>query len=206
MRFHFFIIDCDFPLFNQQRMNLKKKMTSLFANSSRKGQLKIQQMAFVLVIIMIFFAMVGMIFASLWFSSLKEKAKQLLEVEARQLARSISGAPEFAFTSSSDCSSCIDLDKAFKLKDKPEYKKLWNIDYLKIERIYPSQTAQKECTSLADYPDNCNLITIVETTNYGAASTAYVALARWEPGSTPEQGYFKYEIGKVYISGKLTNT
>ncbi|MBI2057209.1 hypothetical protein HYT91_03070 [Candidatus Pacearchaeota archaeon] len=41
----------------------------------RRGQMKIQQMAFMLIAVMIFFALVGLLIFSIGFSGLKEKAR-----------------------------------------------------------------------------------------------------------------------------------
>jgi len=44
---------------------------------SKKAQMKIQQMAFMLIAVMIFFALVGLLILTIGFSGLKEKATAL---------------------------------------------------------------------------------------------------------------------------------
>ena len=173
-------------------------MLNFFANSSR-GQLKIQQMAFVLVAIMIFFGMAALFYFSISGANLQEKAKILRDNEARALVQKMAGSPELTFTSEGDCESCIDLDKAIVLQSNKNYKDFWNIDYLEIERIYPANP-ETPCTT-ANYP-NCNKIIFDELTNQdnspGAAWDAYVTLVRWVPADP--HGYFNYEIGKIRLS------
>ena len=164
-----------------------------FLAGSSKAQMKIQQMAFMLVAIMIFFSMVGLIYFAITLSNLQAKAQTLGDEEAMRTVRKISSTPELAFTTES-CSSCIDLDKAFVLKSYSGYKELWNLDYLMIEKIYPIGT-EEECTSY-NYPD-CKTITIVDNSgNSIATQTAFVALARYDQ----DKHATVYELGKIHAS------
>ena len=154
------------------------------ANFSKKAQLKIQQMAFVLVALMIFFGLIAVIYFSIWSSGIKKSAAQRQDEEALQIALSLASSPEFAFTSSSDCSSCVDFEKIISL-NKEVYKNLWNLDYLEIERVYP-----------VPLPGEINNITIIpRKTNLGSTSSVFVSLVRRENGN------YKYEIGKIIVSG-----
>ena len=101
-----------------------------------KGQIKIQQMAFVLVALMIFLALVALIYISFRVENIKGDVEDLGDQEAKELARKLSGTPEFSFTAE-DCSNCIDLDKVLILKERKTYKDFWNLDYLQVERVYP---------------------------------------------------------------------
>jgi hypothetical protein len=165
--------------------------------------MKIQQMAFMLVAVMIFFSMVGMIYFSISLANLRNQAKLLRENEAKEIVKSIAGAPELSFTSHSTASQCLDLDKALMLKDLAQsgtYKNFWKIDYLEIERVYPPVSGNVECTR-ANYP-NCNRIVIInKTTNFGLASSAFVALARWDASIND----FRYEFGRIHASGENIN-
>jgi hypothetical protein len=189
-------------------------MTNLFVHSSKGGQLKIQQMAFVLVITMIFFAMIATVFVSIWLTSLRDTALRLEEEEAKKTAAAISGAPELSYTFKGEgkCASCVDLEKALALKTQSEYisstnQNFWNYDFFQIERIYPQIPAayrNKECVKM-DVPNwDCGKITLVKSTEgYGKTSTAYVTLVHY----VPEQGgYFKYEIGRIFLSKKEPKT
>lgn len=163
-----------------------------FASSS-KGQMKIQEMAFVLVAIMIFFAIVAVAYASIRITSLKESAADLRAQDANEMARRISSIGEFNFP---ECGNCIDLDKALALKGKmTQYKGFWSIDYLRIEIIYPERS-KRECTK-ANYPD-CTDMTFINN-SVGTPSVAYVALCRQDL----EKGlHEKCELGRVYVGAK----
>ena len=158
--------------------------------------MKIQEMAFVLMAIMIFFAMVAMIYISITMNNLKQDAGQLREQEAAEVVRKLSAAPEFTLTSfSKECSSCIDLDKVMALKDRKDYQGFWNLDRLVIKKIYPAGVG--ECTSI-NYP-NCETITLINKTSNYVSQNAYVSLCHWDPYSG---GYIKCEIGQIYAAGR----
>ena len=168
-------------------------MMACHATYSKKGQLKIQQMAFVLVAMMIFFSMVALIYISFRIKSLETTALSSKEDIARELAKKIVSSAEFAFTAE-DCSSCLDLDKALIVSERSSYKGFWNFDYFVIEKIYPSE---KGVCTRASYP-NCETIVLANSTNYEKTTTAFVALCRWEE---KHHGY-KCELGKIIASGK----
>lgn len=159
-----------------------------------RGQIKMQQMAFMLVGLVIFFTMVGIIYFTLNVANLRKEAQRLQEEEAREIVKKLSSSPELAFTSESDCSNCIDLEKALVLKDFPEYKKFWNLNYLRIEKIYPG--GSEECTKF-NFP-NCKYITIIHNESYASENPLFVATARWDQ----QTGKYKYELGKIHVSAK----
>jgi len=164
---------------------------------SKKAQLKIQQMAFVLVALVIFFALAALFYFSISFSDLQNQAQLLREESAKEIVRNMVATPEF---SSSLCSVCIDLDKVLMLKEKTSYKNFWNLDFLKIEKLYPiteSKDGKEECTKL-NYP-NCKTITLIETEDFGSPHSAFVALCRYEQSNG---GYIKCELGIIYTSAK----
>ncbi len=170
---------------------------NLIASFSKRAQLKIQQMAFVLVAIIIFFAIVALLYFSISLSNLRRSASSLQEQEASELVRKLASTPEFL--TATDCSNCIDLDKVLLLKSRQSYKEFWNLDYLKIEKLYP-KNEQLECEK-SNYPD-CSTITIIPNEEFGSPKTAYVSLCRFEQA---QGGYTKCELGIIYASGKNLN-
>jgi len=169
-------------------------MKRLAVDSSR-AQMKIQQMAFMLVALFIFFSLVALIYFAISFSNLKQTAQNLQDEEAKQTVRKLADSPELAFTSSSDCANCIDFDKALALSEINSFKQLWDLDFLAIEKI--SSSDEGDCTRF-NYPD-CARLTIIETNeNFGSASWAFIALAHWDP----ELRRYRYDIGKIYASGE----
>lgn len=160
-----------------------------------KGQTKIQEMAFVLIAIIVFFAMVALVYFSIRLSSLREDVITQREQSARETVRKLSDIPEFSWAG---CSNCIDVDKVLVLKERFEgaYKNFWELDYLAIERIYPNGSVG-ECT-LSNYPDCTTISLIKKTDSYGSPVSAFVALC----GFDIAYGGVKCELGKIYASAE----
>jgi len=176
-------------------MNWGGEMHSLYADYSKKGQVKIQQMAFVLVAIMIFFGLVSLFYFSIRIANLEQSAVSLKEEDAKELVRKMSSSPEFIF-SANDCSNCIDLDKVLILGERRAYENFWKLDYLEIEKVV-SKT-DKQCNR-GNYPD-CKFIKVVnETNDYGSVVSAFVSLCYWESN---KGGYVKCELGRIHVSGE----
>ena len=158
-----------------------------------KGQMKIQEMAFVLVAIMIFFGMVALVFFSISLSNLKTESATQRQELAKEVARKLADIPEF----SAGCTGCIDLEKVLAVKNMKIYKNFWDIDYLMVEITYPNKT-NRECTE-ATYP-NCNTIIVVNNTkSFGTTSTAFVAIC----GFAADMGGNKCELGRIHAAGKV---
>lgn len=158
----------------------------------KKGQMKIQEMAFVLVAIVIFFAMVALVYLAIRLSSMGEDVKAEKEQSAKELVRKLADIPEFSWA---ECSGCVDADKVLALKGRASYKGLWELDYLMVEKIYP-KGADAECT-IANYPD-CRTITLINSINYGTPVYSFVSLCSYEASGD----YIKCELGKIYASPK----
>ena len=162
-----------------------------------KGQVKIQQMAFVLIAMIIFFIMAGLIFVAIYYSSLQKEVEGIREQEVKEIVRRISGSPEFSWLGEGDCAACIDFDKVFLLKTKESYQNFWRgIPYLEISKVYPSSDG--ECNT-GNYP-NCGSITIIDSKKNFIAHSAFVALCYYEP----TENYVKCELGKVTMGFETT--
>jgi hypothetical protein len=150
---------------------------------NKKAQMKIQQMAFMLIAVTLFFVFAGLFFAMIVFSDIRKTADILEERDALLLVSKLANSPEFACGNAfgSFRINCIDSDKAMALKNNIElYKDLkgnfWGIEGIEIKKIYPANYAETECDS-SNYPD-CGKITIVEKQGIGVSN--FVALCRKE--------------------------
>jgi hypothetical protein len=166
-------------------------MRILTASCSR-GQLKIQQMAFVLVALVVFFGLVFLIYASVRLNDVQNSAKSLEDLEAKELVRKFSSSAEFKWKG--ECASCVDLDKILVLKEKESYKEFWDLDYLMIENLDIGNN--EECLR-RNYP-RCRKITIVEEPSFGTPSDAFVALCYFDSDS----GKDRCDLGKIFASGR----
>jgi hypothetical protein len=141
---------------------------------NKQAQLKIQQMAFVLVAIVIFFVLVSLVYFSIRMNSLKKTASSLEDQKVYKLVQKLSSIPELRYAG---CASCVDMDKAILLKNRTTYQGFFGLDYLSFEILYPKKLA-KEC-SVGNYPD-CNKIILINTPNFGTTSDAFASLCRYD--------------------------
>lgn len=162
-----------------------------------RGQMKIQQMAFMLIAVMVFFALVGLLVVTIGFSGLKEKATALQEKNAMLLASKLANSPEFSCRQNENC---IDFDKVFILKDnidkyKTGNKNFWRVSGIEIIKIFPENSGFTECNS-QNYP-NCDKITLIP--GIGTSPGNFVSLCRKEFDSESYTTYDKCELGKILI-------
>lgn len=185
---------------------LKTKKTGSFLAfkcfKNKKAQLKIQQMAFMLIAVMIFFAFVGMAFLSFQLSELRSSAGTLEEKNALLLVTKLSNSPEFSCGKSfgNARANCIDSDKIMVLKENiNKYENFWGVENIEIRKIYPPQTSEKECT-MENYPD-CNIIKIRDS-DEGISFSNFVSLCRKEKiiSNETESLQTKCELAKLSVS------
>ena len=132
-------------------------------------------MAFMLIAVTLFFALVGMFLLVIVFAGLKESGKTLEEQNALSLASRLANSPEFscgdAFGTRS--ANCIDFDKAMALKQNIQrYDGFWGVKGIEILKIYPD-TGSILCTE-ENYPE-CGKIEILKTAS-GVGVSNFVAL------------------------------
>jgi len=164
----------------------------------KRGQLKIQQMAFMLIAVVLFFVLVGIFVLVIRFSGLKKTAELLQEENAMLLVTKLANSPEFSCGESfgSGKINCIDADKVMGLKENiGKYVNFWGVSNIEIRKIYPI-TADKEC-GLSNYP-NCNVIKLVSGDTLGIGLSNFVSLCRKE--SIGGEFYDKCELAKLIIS------
>lgn len=162
----------------------------------KKAQLKIQQMAFMLIAITLLFALAGMFVLVFMFSDIKESATALNERNALLLVTRLANSPEFSCGEGFGMLklNCVDEDKVMILKQNSKtYSGFWGVAGIEIQKIYPENNL--ECT-LGNYP-NCGLITIYSENQKGPSSSNFISLCRKE--SFEGEVYDKCEMAKLLI-------
>lgn len=164
---------------------------------NKSGQLKIQQMAFMLMAVTLFFVLVGMFFLVIFVSNLRESATVLEERNALLLVTKLANSPEFSCGESFGTRkiNCVDADKVMMLKQNiEEYENFWGVKNIQIRKIYPSQTGDVECNT-GNYP-NCNIIKMREG-EIAAEAPNFISLCRKD--SVGGKTYDKCEIAKLQV-------
>jgi len=166
----------------------------------KKAQVKIQQMAFMLIALTLFFVLVGLFVLVIRFAGLKDSATNLEEENALLLTTKIANSPEFGCGDvyGTGSTNCIDADKVMALKKNIErYEGFWGsgVSNIEIIKIYPVESPV--ICELGNYPD-CNKIRIISGEVKGFSNENFVSLCRKE--SEAGETYDKCDVAKILIS------
>tara|TARA_Y100000034_G_scaffold105630_1_gene133100 strand:- start:3976 stop:4494 length:519 start_codon:yes stop_codon:yes gene_type:complete len=159
------------------------------------GQMKIQQMAFMIVAVFIFFTLVGLFFVSWQSRSIGRNAADLQKQQALSSIEVIRNMPELNCDLTEGL--CVDEDKlnvlAAGLSD--DYAEFWPVASVKVYKVYPSFETEgsKKCPGL-----NCNYWEVYDSGQTSSEEfSGYVNICKKmrERGSN----YEKCEVGKLLV-------
>lgn len=160
-----------------------------------RAQMKIQQMAFMIVALFFFFALVGLGFIAYTLKANQGNYEDLQKEEALKFVQSLADMPELSCGSGF---SCIDEDKIYALSEIRDYD-IWPVSSIKVYKIYPLFSQKINCPA-----PNCNYYEIFNSkqTNVREYGT-YVPICK----KIRENYVFtKCEIGKLVVGVKLKET
>lgn len=184
-------------MIKNQKPQLKDKKLKIFSfHFAKKGQFKIQQMAFMLIAVTLLFVLVGIFLLVFKFSGLKDSATALEEKNAMLLVSKLANSPEFSCEMAyGNKVNCVDSDKIMILRENiNKYANFWGISGLEIRKISDEQ--EISCT-ISNYP-NCNLIKFSLNENKGISVSNFVSLCRKE--ITETNSYDKCELARIMVS------
>ena len=127
----------------------------------KRAQLKIQEMAFMLVALVFFFILVGLFALSIFYSNLYEEANRIAEQRTLTSINHLADSPEL--NCGSFKSNCVDSDKLLALTKNEDYETFWPFSSLKLvkstafEKNYDEMI---ECT-FANYPE-CEIFIVYD--------------------------------------------
>lgn len=163
---------------------------------SKKGQMKIQQMAFMLIAVTLFFVFAGLFVVTILFSDVKDSAKLLDEKNALLLVSKLADSAEFSCGTSLGGSrvNCVDEDKVMALKQNiDKYSDFWKVSGIEVVSI--NSNNGEEC-NLENYPD-CGKITLLDA-NGGTGVSNFVALCRKQyTNGLPDE---KCELARLIVT------
>jgi len=171
--------------------------------SSKRSQMKIMEMSFMILALFLFFVLVGLFFLASFASDLKTQANLLYRQGTINTLIALSGTPEFTCGES----NCVDLDKMIALSGMTGmtgvYRNFWNVGSIKIIKVYPPISGEVKCTG--NNYDNCNTIVVKEkpTGANEILDSTFVSICRKEA----KDGYVydKCEIGRI-VAGTVEKT
>ena len=165
-----------------------------------RGQLKIQQMIFMVMAVAFLFILVGLFFLSITFNELKKSASNLGEKGSMLLVSKLANSPEFSCGNAFGTSkiNCIDFDKLMALKDNVNnYANFWGVVKIEVRKVYPENDA---ICSLSNYP-NCGIVKILDkNVNILSYSSTFVSLCRKEASET--KIYDKCELARLMVASQ----
>jgi len=167
----------------------------------RKAQLKIQEMAFMLVAVILFFILIGLFAVSIVYKNLQQSATQIQEERTLSAIENLAGSAEFICTGSKP--NCVDADKLMALAGKRAYDDFWSFSSLSVVKysgFNKSEEDMVEC-SFANYPD-CDVLEVYDKGVGGEKVIhSFVALCRREYENN--YGYEKCEIAQLWAGSEM---
>jgi len=167
---------------------------------NRSGQMKIQQMIFMIIAVVLLFILVGLFFLSITLNELKKSSSELGEKSSMLLVSKLANSPEFSCGNAFGTSriNCIDFDKLMALKKiSEEYSDFWGVAKIEIRKVYPE--SDLVCTD-SNYPD-CGIVKILDkNVNILPYSYNFVSLCRKE--ATETEIYNKCELARLMIASQ----
>jgi hypothetical protein len=153
-----------------------------------KGQLKIQEMAFVIVALVVLFALVALFFVSWRLHSVQGEVETLHEYAGGKIVSQLVNTPELG----GSCHGCLSWDNAWVLAQRNNsLKDRWNLDYLEIQIVGVNQTCTRQT-----YP-SCGTMVLIPGEAYGTAQRAFGAVCYWDQNIEQE----RCQLGMVIASG-----
>jgi hypothetical protein len=163
---------------------------------NKEGQFKIQQMAFMLIFVFIFFSLVGLFFFQISMGNLRSSAQELHIEQTISILNSVTELPELSCSDSS--SGCVDEDKLYVLSSE-DYSRLygffWPVAYIRVYKVDSDFLTLGEirCPGL-----NCNYYDVYSSNQQAVQTFAtYVSICK----KTRKEGYVfnECEMGKLEV-------
>ncbi|VVB78476.1 Uncharacterised protein [uncultured archaeon] len=175
---------------------------------SKRSQLNIQEMAFMLVAVVLFFGLVILFVMVVVYKSMYSQMNVINQQKTLTSLINLADSPEFRCVTTK--SNCIDGDKVISLMNHTVYSNFWSFSSLSIIKLSAFSKNESEMVkcNFANYPD-CDLIVIYDKkVKNERAISSYVAFCRKEYEKIDTYSgytYDKCEIAKLVAGTELKN-
>jgi hypothetical protein len=163
------------------------------------GQMKIQQMAFMIMAVFFFFVLVGLFFLGISFRDVGDSAQQLQKEQALSSLEVIADMPEFNYDSGA--AMALDEDKLRIMSGNfsEAYGDFWPVASIRVRKIYPKPEKFVKCPAL-----DCNSYEVYDSGQKSVQTySTYVSICK----KVRESGYTydrceagKLELGVIDVS------
>ena len=163
---------------------------------NKTGQFKIQQMAFMILGVFIFFVLVGLFFMRIQMGGLNSSFASLQREAALSSISIISNMPELRYSSSEELT--LDKDKLVIMAStfSQDYEEFWPVASVKVYKVFPKFEKEVKCPAV-----DCNYYEVYKSDqkNVSEVSTFVSICERVREGTTT---YDRCEIGKLSVGVK----
>lgn len=178
---------------SQLKIQAHKNHQRFLVPQFSRGQLKIQEMAFMLVAVILFFVLVGLFASSIIYKNLKESATDIEEEKTLSAISNLAGTAEFVCTGNRP--NCIDEDKLMALIGKRSYENYWPFTSLKVVKYSGFNKKEEDFVrcNMQNYHD-CDVIEVFDKNLNENVIHSFVALCGVE---FEQNSYEKCEIAQL---------
>lgn len=165
---------------------------------NKKADMKIMQMAFMIIFVFIFFTMVLLFFVSMQNSKLTENYNLLQKENAIASIQTISNMPEL--NCDSQKSFCLDEDKIIVFGSMADsYKSFWPVSSITVRKAFPKNPKNIKCPAA-----NCTYYEIYNSNeNNSIKYGAFVSICKKVMNNGRSQEIC--ELGRLDVGVKLAN-
>lgn len=166
---------------------------------NKKGQLRIQQMAFMIVAVVFFFVLVGLFFLGYQSKNITENFADLQKEQAIGSLKVIAGMTELNCDDSKEL--CLDNDKLLIMsKESKKYSDIWPVASVKVIKVYPAFEKRVNCPGI-----DCNYYNVYDSGQKNVKEySTYVSICQKREDNS--YIYDKCEVGKLILGVKLPVT
>lgn len=171
---------------------------------NKKSQMRIQEMAFMLIGVFLFFGMVALFALMLLTSGIQSEARLIAEEKTLSSITNLADSPEFSCSGYSKI-NCVDFDKAIALAQNKKYMKFWDFSSLEIRKLSSfnkSKSDMKICTT-ENYPDCERLIIYDKNVKNERTVDSFIALCYID--NEASMHYQRCEIAKFIAGTELVD-
>jgi hypothetical protein len=164
---------------------------------ARKAQMKIMQMAFMLVAVFFFFTLVGLFFLSIQMKDVGMNAAQLQRDQAISSLRVIADMPELSYGSGESMTLDEDKLRIMSTNFSRYYDEFWPVASVGVYKLWPISTELKECPGVG-----CNYYKLYDNGQSSSQNpSTFVSICK----KVKESGfvYDKCSIGKLEVGMKI---
>ena len=189
---------------NELRIQILKNLKRFLEPSClKKAELRIQEMAFMLLAVFLFFVLIGLFILTIVYTNIHDTASQIAEDRTLSSLTSLADTPEMSCVGSK--SNCIDGDKLINLVGKDIYGEFWPYSSLKVIKFSGFNKNEKEIIECKkeNYPE-CDVFYIYDKkVKNERAISSFATMCRKEFEN--DYTYDKCEIVKIIAGTKLVN-